>query len=138
MPRQSAAAAGFPNVSGAERLSPPSDLGPDERAVFVDLVAASRPEHFKASDLPLLCAYARAVTIENQSAKELASGDAKALPKWNGAVKALVSLSMRLRLSPQSRASNNPTRPGSRIERPLSVYETMALHHQEGEHDGSA
>jgi phage terminase small subunit len=120
-------------VTGAPiRLSPPSDLTPDERQVFCDLVASSKPEHFRASDLPLLSAYCRAIAIERRSAQELAAGDDKALARWNGATKAMVSLSMRLRLSPQSRAPNNPSRPGSKLERPLSVYERMSLEAEDG------
>jgi hypothetical protein len=135
MPRQSAASLSFPGVAGVpDRLKPPSDLGPDERAVFLDLVTSNKPEHFKPSDSALLCAYTRAVVLERRSAAELAAGDDKAVVRWNAATKAMVSLSMRLRLSPQSRASNTPTRPGSKVERPLSVYERMSL---EGE-DGSA
>ena len=134
MPRQSAAA--FPSVTGAPpRLLPPSDLGPEEREVFCDLVASSEPDAFRPSDLPLLCAYVRAIVLERSSALE-AGRDDKAMARWEKSVKAIVSLSMRLRLSPQSRAANNPSRPGSRPQRPLSVYEKMDL--QEGDHDGSA
>jgi hypothetical protein len=107
-------------------------LGPDERQIFLDLVASTRPEHFKPSDSPLVAAYVRAVLLERRSAQELAAGDDKALPRWNGAVKALLGLSQRLRLSPQSRAPNNPTRPGSKSERRLSVYERMALEGEDG------
>jgi hypothetical protein len=134
MPRQSVAAIGFPSVNGAPpRLTPPPDLGPDEREIFIDLVAANKPEHFRASDLPLLSAYVRAVSLERRSAAELADGDDEALARWNGAVKALLGLSQRLRLSPQSRQPNNPTRPGGgKPERPLSVYERMALEAEDG------
>jgi hypothetical protein len=134
MPRQSAAAAAFPSVTGAPvRLSPPSDLGPDERQVFFDLVASAKPEHFRASDLPLLSAYVRAIALERRSSTELAAGEGQAaLARWNGAVKAMVALSMRLRLSPQARQPHNPSRPGGKPERPLSVYERMALENDDG------
>jgi hypothetical protein len=136
MPRRSAASFEFPNVSGVPaRLTPPSDLSPEERQLFADIISSTKPEHFKSSDTPLLCAYVRAIVLERRSAAELAEGDDKALARWNGATKAMVSLSMRLRLSPQSRQPNNPSRPGSRPERPLSYYEQQAL--LEGE-DGSA
>jgi hypothetical protein len=121
-------------VTGApSRLAPPSDLSPDEREIFCDLVASA---HFRIGDLPLLSAYCRAIALERRSAAELAAGDEKALARWNGATKAMVALSMRLRLSPQSRAPNNPSRPGGKAERPLSVYEKMAL--MEGDDDGAA
>jgi hypothetical protein len=128
MPRKSAASFAIPSVTGAPpRLSPSVDLTPDERQIFIDLVASAKAEHFRASDLPLLSAYCRAIALERRSAQELAAGDDKALARWEKATKAMVALSMRLRLSPQSRAPNNPSRPGSKPERPLSVYERMAL-----------
>jgi hypothetical protein len=137
MPRRSAASLAFPSVTGAPpRLLPPADLAPDERQVFCDLVATSKPDAFRASDLPLLSAYTRAIALERRSAEELAAGDDKALARWEKATKAMVALSMRLRLSPQSRQAHNPTRPGSRVERPLSYYERHALL-QEGGEDGA-
>ena len=130
MPRSPAAASGFPSVTGLPaRLSPPSDLTLDERQIFVDLVASCRPEHFRASDLPLLSAYVRAIGLERASAVE-APHDDKAAARWEKATKAMVALSMRLRLSPQSRAPNTPGRPGGKPERPLSYYEVMALKEQ--------
>src|SRR5262245_26011450 len=130
MPRQPAAAFGFRSVTGLPpRLSPPPDLGAEEREVFRDLVAASKPDAFRPSDLPLLSAYARAVVLERHSA---VAGDDKAMARWERAVKAMVALSMRLRLSPQSRQANNPTRPGSKVERGLSVYERMRLEAEDG------
>jgi hypothetical protein len=107
-----------------------------ERQIFLDLVAASKPEAFRPSDSPLLCAYARAVVLERQSAAELAAGNTKALARWSAATKALVALSARLRLCPQSRQPNNPGRPGGKPIRPLSVYERMNL--EESGEDGTA
>jgi hypothetical protein len=108
-------------------LAPPPDLGPEERTIFLDLVAASKPDAFRVSDLPLLSAYVRSIALERRSAAELAAGDGRAVVRWNAATKAMVSLSMRLRLSPQSRAPNNPSRPGGKQERKLSYYEQQAL-----------
>ena len=108
-------------------LSPPPDLTVDERQVFLDIVTASKPNAFRASDLPLLSAYVRAIVLERRSASELTDGDTKALARWEKATKAMVALSMRLRLSPQSRAANNPTRPGSQREAPVSYFDRMEL-----------
>jgi hypothetical protein len=137
MPRRSAASFAIPSVTGAPpRLLPPADLKTlDEREVFLDIIAASKPDAFRPSDLPLLSAYVRSVVLERRSAAELAAGDDKALARWEKATKAMVALSMRLRLSPQSRAPNNPSRPGGKPERELSVYERMAL---EAGDDGAA
>jgi hypothetical protein len=135
MPRRSAISLTSPAISGVpDRLHPPSDLSPDERQVFCELISSCKPEHFRPSDSALLCAYVRAIVLERQSAAELVAGDTKARARWTAATKAMVALSMRLRLSPQSRQANNPTRPPGST-RPLSVYERMSL---EGDSDGSA
>jgi phage terminase small subunit len=127
MPRRSAASFVIPSVTGAPpRLSPPADLSETERAVFIDLVASSKAEHFRPSDLPLLSAYCRCIVLERRSAQELAAGDHKALARWEKATKAMVALSMRLRLSPKSRAPNNPSRP-SQPEPVMSYYDRMEL-----------
>ena len=135
MPRKSAASFGFPTVNGSpERLRPPPDLGEPERAIFVDLVAGTKPDAFRNSDTPLLAAYCRAIALERRSAAELGAGDDKALARWERATKAMVALSMRLRLSPQARAPNNPSRP-SRPEPVTNYYDRMRL--EEADSDGT-
>src|SRR5262249_5827031 len=126
MPRKSAAAHAFPIHPGfSERLRPPPDLDEPARAVFLDLVSGAKPDAFRSSDLPLLCGYARAVGLEVGSAQELAAGEDKALARWEKAVKSMVALSMRLRLSPQARAphTSRPDKPPV----PLSYYDRMRL-----------
>jgi hypothetical protein len=121
-------------VTGAPpRLSPPPDLDAPERQIFLDIVAASKPDAFKASDFPLLSAYVRSIALERRSAAELAAGDDKAVSRWEKATRATVVLSMRLRLSPQARAPNNPTRPGSRPESVTSYYDRMRLEEADGD-----
>ena len=129
MPRKSSASLQLAIIPGApQRLRPPAELDATERKIFVDLVAASKPEHFRASDLPLLCAYCRSIALERRSAAALKAGkDKEALPRWTQATKAMVTLSMRLRLSPQARAPNNPSRPQSRREQPTSYYDRVHL-----------
>jgi phage terminase small subunit len=128
MPRKSAAALQFPTIpSMAQRLHPPKELDATERKIFVDLVAASKPEAFRVSDMPLLAAYCRAIALECRSAQALAAGDDKALSKWAQATKVMSALSMRLRLSPQARAPNNPTRPQPQPQHPISYYDRMRL-----------
>jgi hypothetical protein len=77
--------------------------------VFVDLVAASDPEHFRSSDLPLLVRYVESIVLADRAASELRKGavvKGKTSP-WlaiqRETIKAMVALSIRLRLSPQSR-----------------------------------
>jgi phage terminase small subunit len=108
--RKSAAALSVIAVDGdPDRLLPPASLSDPERIVFVDLVTACDPKQFRPSDLPLLCRYCEAAVLAEQSALELRRGavvDGKPSP-WitvqEKAVRAMVALSMRLRLSPQSR-----------------------------------
>jgi hypothetical protein len=135
MPRKSAAAAGFAIIPGTpRRLHAPSELSAEERKIFANLVASCKPEHFRDSDTPLLVAYVRAVVMERRAATVLNKGDSKAsarlmqaaLSRWSQATKAMVALSLRLRLSPQSRAPNNPTRPQA-VQRPTSYYDRAHL-----------
>src|SRR5262245_21298073 len=109
--RVSAAEYGLPRVDGKpNRLQPPDHLSKDERRRFVDLVASVDTTHFRPGDLPLLCRYVEADALAERAAEELRTAgpvvDGRPSP-WiviqEKAVRALVSLSMRLRLSPQSR-----------------------------------
>src|SRR5262245_37045104 len=56
------------------RLEPPASLPKAERIVFVGLVTACDPEHFRASDLPLLCRYAEAIVLAEHAAQNLRRG----------------------------------------------------------------
>jgi hypothetical protein len=74
MPRRSAASFSVLPVPGSQpRLVPPTDLNPPERATFVEIVAAKKPQHFEVSDLPLLAAYCRAIELERYAAVQLAT-----------------------------------------------------------------
>src|SRR5262245_21257898 len=84
MPRKSFVASLVPHVDGSPpQLQPPASLSPAERKVFADLVAGSDRKHFRKTDLPLLCAYVRAIDLEIRSAKFLAKN-----PAENGTVAA--------------------------------------------------
>jgi hypothetical protein len=118
MPRKSSEALRVVSVDARDvRLSPPTSLSTPERDLFADLVATNKPEHFRSSDLPLMCRYVEACIMAERAAEEL-----RQKPVVNGKpspwlviqeknVRAMIALSMRLRLSPQARAPNNPTRP---------------------------
>jgi phage terminase small subunit len=102
------------------------------RKVFVDLVLGSRADQFRQTDLPLLVRYCEASATAERAEGEIAKRpviNGKASP-WIGilgqATKVMSALSMRLRLSPQARAPNNPTRRTA----PLSYYERSALEQQ--------
>jgi hypothetical protein len=110
MPRRSAAALSVMAVDGKpKRLEPPTSLSDVERKLFIDLVTACDATHFRPSDLPLLCRYCEAAVLAEQAAQELRRGaieDGKPsawITVQEKTVRAMVALSMRLRLSPQSR-----------------------------------
>jgi phage terminase small subunit len=133
MPRKSAAALDMPPLGPPPRLHPPDDLTGREREVFVDIVASCTATHFQPQDLPLLCAYARALVLERLAAAQLEAegyvitGAQGARPSpWLAvlaqATKSMLALSHRLRLSPQGRSPTNPKRAPV-----VSYYGRMAL-----------
>jgi hypothetical protein len=135
MPRISAAAAEFaypgsPGFSGQLRpkLKPPDDLSPEARAVFVDVVVNSNPEHFQPADLPLLCVYVEAIVQARSCAKLLSEGTGSdfTLRAQRNALTAVYQLSMRLRVSPQARqvrkSLGSNTRPPS-----VNYYDRVAM-----------
>lgn len=81
---------------------------------------ANEPTQFRASDLPLLCSYVRAVLQEQTASAYLEREghvvDGRPSP-WLAvlaqATKAMTTFSHRLRLSPQGRSPTNPKRPMS-------------------------
>jgi phage terminase small subunit len=138
MPRQSAASLHFSSsVIRTERLSPPSDLSPDERAIFISLVSTNAADHFRPSDAPLLCSYVRAILLEREAAEHLATQghvtfDNKPsawLAIMAQANKSMLSLARALKLTPTARRPS-----ASRAGKPqqTSYYDQMRLQ-QEGE-----
>jgi hypothetical protein len=129
MPRQSSASRAFKVHSSAERLRPPPELTTAEKKIFVELVATNKPEHFRPSDLPLLVAYTHACALEATLARQIAKDD-EVLPRWERACKVMTALSMRLRLSPQSRTpTHTAPRPSSNggQHAPTNYFERMRL-----------
>src|SRR5262249_50975153 len=93
----------------------PDGLSDRERQIFTDLVRACDADHFTEGDLPLLVAYVQAVAQHERAVDALrrdgdvitnAKGEPRANP-WlvvqEKCQRAMVALSMRLRLSPQAR-----------------------------------
>lgn|SRR5262245_28150323 len=104
--RKSAASQVVPLVDGTPPvLQAPANLAPVEREVFENLVATIDRKHFRPSDLPLLCAYCRAIVFEERAGRELTQDptNTKWLAVWEKAGRAIVQLAGKLRLSPQSR-----------------------------------
>jgi len=124
MPRRAAADI-HPVISPLpKRLKPPDTLSEGARTEFLRIVTAERADHFRPSDLPLLIQYTEATTLAERAMRALQDDDAPSvwLTRWEKATRTMVALSARLRICPQSRQPNNPTRP-----KPTSYYEQMAL-----------
>jgi phage terminase small subunit len=133
VPRKSSASLNVVPLESRGRLRPPPNLPQAEKELFAQLVASCPAQHFRLSDLPLLCRYCEASVLAEQAAGHLrAEGPVIAgrLSPWvtvqEKAIRALTALSMRLRLSPQARAPKND-RPGARKEPEPSAYDLMRL-----------
>jgi len=134
MPRRSTAELAVirPN-SPAPRLTPPADLPAPERALFAAIVGSTSPSHFAVSDRPLLVRYCEAAVLADKAAERLRVDGAVVKGRTSAwlvvqekAVRAMIALSMRLRISPQARAPRNVK------SRAPSYYE--ALYHA-GNHE---
>src|SRR5262249_55767465 len=84
-------------------IAPLASLSEPARAVFLDLVSSHEPEHFEPGDATLLAQYAEAAALAARSAAALQAGDASQLRMWERSAAVMASLSLRLRLGPQSR-----------------------------------
>lgn len=111
MPKRSAAAATLPVLDVKQsRLEPSARLPKAEADVWRALVAASSADHFTQADAPLLEQYATACVLATRAREALESEgpvvDGRANP-WltvqEKAQRAMVALSARLRVCPQSR-----------------------------------
>ena len=95
-----------------DRLRPPDHLSADERRRFAEIVSTCDTRHFRPSDVTLLCRFVEADALAEKAAKELrkhpvTDGKPSAwLAVQEKSVRALTALSMRLRLSPQSRTDS--------------------------------
>ncbi len=110
------------------RLRPPPDLSEAEKQTFIDIVASVDAKHFVSSDLPLVASYAIAINQERLAQHHLrteghvfAGHPSPWMAVAEKAHRAMMSLSTRLRLSPQGRARTK-IRPGK-----VSAYEKMEL-----------
>ena len=128
MPRRSQAELSqFPRVDRQPtHLEIPDDLPKSLRVVVEDLITSQKPGHFKPGDGILLEAYAAAHLLRREAFEHIedegAVVDGKSSP-WLSVMekssKQLVSLSGRLRLAPQMRAtSREAMRAGSADNRP--------------------
>ena len=118
--RKSAAALAItPPTLRVTRLRPPLSLAEPEANLFKQIISNCAHDHFRQSDLPLLCRYVEASILAERAAEQLREApvvDGKPspwLPVREKATRELVALSMRLRLSPQARAKGHalPVKP---------------------------
>jgi P27 family predicted phage terminase small subunit len=118
-------AASLAVISGSQpgRLRPPTHLSDEAARLFRLLVTACDPDHFVASDAPLLCSYCEATALARQAAEALEEEGPVVGGRVNPwlavrekATREQVALSMRLRLAPQSRLKAEAVgrKPGSR------------------------
>lgn len=127
MPRKSQAAASFPPPMKSRLQSVPlvAPKGMSKRAaaIFRDLTESVEPDHLDESDVHLLRQYAVACELAETAETALAANGpvtatGRASP-WltvqEKAHRAMTALSMRLRLSPQSRATGKRRLPFGRL-----------------------
>src|SRR5215831_20567857 len=136
MPRTAASAfAVTPVAAIPKRLRPPDSLSESAKAEFIRIVMAEKADHFRKSDLPLLCSYCESAALIERAVRELQQPDVAPSPRWltvwEKANRNLVALSARLRICPQSRQPNNPTRASAKQ---TSYYEVMRS--MDGDDDG--
>jgi hypothetical protein len=130
MPRRSASYAREVAGSG-DRLRPPPDLGAAETFEFLRVVTSLPPSHFEPADVPMICAYARAVIGEKIADLELSAQpvleNGKVSPwlsVWQGRVRALTTISRRLKVNPAGRSD---VRTGHEAPPAVSAYDKVRL-----------
>jgi hypothetical protein len=113
-----------------QRLQPPDHLTEKQKQIFDHLLRNSPHDQFRITDALLLARLAEAHDLAAQAAVELATngpvveGKASAwLVVQEKAVRSVVALSMRLRLSPQSRV--DPRALARNAIGPRSYYDEM-------------
>ena len=131
--RRSSADLAVPRPDGLPtRLQPPPWLGPEEAEVFRSTVSSVDPRHLVLSDLPVVCTFAESFVIARRAARELRESglvvQGRTSP-WllarEKAVRELTSLSLRLRLCPQSR--QDPKTTHRRAQGPPPVVDIDSL-----------
>jgi phage terminase small subunit len=129
VPRKSATALAF-KPHETRRLAPRSGLSPEVKLIFCELVSRMPAEHFRETDAALIEQYAQAIALARQAFSNLneegpvIAGRANPwLVVLEKAHRSSVALSMRLRLSPQSRMDRKAVRKGPQP----SAYEEFEL-----------
>jgi phage terminase small subunit len=131
MPRKSAAALAVAPVTNREasaRLKPRTGLPPEVKVLWLELVASMPSDHFRESDGPLVEQYAQAIALARKAYANLDEEGPVVAGRANPwlivlekAHRSSVALSMRLRLSPQSRMDRKTLK-----DQRGSAYERMS------------
>jgi hypothetical protein len=103
--RKSAAELSVISIDVARKpVEPPPELKPQEAAIFREVVASCDPTHFRKSDLPMLAGFCTATYLARFYADQIGE-DPAAFKQYVEATKLQISLSTKLRLTPQARIS---------------------------------
>ena len=78
-------------------LQPPASLNAREAVLFSEIVTSCAADHFRKSDLPMLCAYVQALLLTRKLIRTNAISD------WEKASRVAMALATKLRLTVQSR-----------------------------------
>jgi phage terminase small subunit len=130
MPRKSSAELAIVKPERTDRLRPRSGLPPEVKLIWSELVTSMPHSHFRVTDAPLIEQYAQAIALARQAYAHLneegsvVGGRANPwLVVLEKAHRSSVALSMRLRLSPQSRMDRKAVKdPGQ-----VSAYERLGF-----------
>ena len=112
-----------PLYPSASRVQTPDDLTPPEAALFHHLVRSCAPDHFVASDVPLLVSFVQATLMGRNAAKAMKKNP-KSAAVWEKTVRMQATLATRLRLAPQARI-DPVTLTRRREKTPPSAYDLM-------------
>jgi phage terminase small subunit len=114
------------------RLKPRSGLPPEIKLLWIELVGSMPSDHFRSSDSILIEQYCQAAALARTAYANLDAEGAVVAGRANPflvvlekAHRSSVALSMRLRLSPQSRIRRETV--GSAKQTPASYYDLMEM-----------
>jgi hypothetical protein len=85
------------NNDRPRRLTTPTGLNAKEHSLFLRIVDASNPDHFRENEVELLVSYVQTVIMVREAARKHKIGE------WEKMIRVQLSLAMRLRLAPSSR-----------------------------------
>jgi hypothetical protein len=85
------------NNDRPRRLITPTGLTAKEHAMFLRIIDASGPDHFRENETELLVSYVQATLLVREAVRK------HKINEWEKAVRVQLSMAMRLRLAPSTR-----------------------------------